>query len=135
MTMTNDLPTEAIVTFADGLPGFEGCRRFVLVRSAAMAPFTVVQGLDGAAPPVFVAIEPQLVERGYSSLVEAPDLARLGADAGAPLLWLALVASSPDGSATVNLRAPLVINPQSMRGIQIVAAESAYPLHYPLSAA
>jgi flagellar assembly factor FliW len=133
MTMT---PTsENVITFAEGLPGFESCRRFVLMSSSTLAPFTVVQGLDGASPPSFVAIDPQVVARDYSAMLAGLDLARLGAESGHPLLWLALVAPRPDGTVTVNLRAPIVINPASMRGIQLVSADAAYPLEYPLAAA
>ena len=49
-----------------------------------------------------------------------------------PLLWLALVSAHEHAPATVNLRAPIVINPASMRGIQIVPAESPYRLDHPL---
>jgi flagellar assembly factor FliW len=123
---------DSVVIFPDGLPGFESCRRFVLMSSSALEPFTVIQGLDGAAPPAFVAVDPQRVDKTYVAPLAGTDLERLDADAGHPLLWLALVASKPDGTATVNLRAPLVINPQSMRGIQLVSEQSAWPLDHPL---
>jgi flagellar assembly factor FliW len=129
------LASDAVVTFSEGLPGFETCRRFVLVRSATLEPFTVVQGLDGAAPPAFVAIDPHLVERDYFALLDGADLDRLDADPGKPLLWLAIVATQPDGAATVNLRAPIVINPAAMRGIQVLSGEDTYPLEHPLQAA
>ena len=129
------MSSEAVVTFADGLPGFETCRRFILVKSGAIDPFTVVQGLDGAAPPSFVAIEPHRIEQGYRSTLDRSDLDRLQAADGHPLLWLALVAAQPDGSATVNLRAPLVINPSSMRGIQLLPVESDYSVSVPLPVA
>jgi flagellar assembly factor FliW len=34
----------------------------------------------------------------------------------------------------VNLRAPLVVNPKSMLGLQLIAPESAYRTDHPLSA-
>jgi flagellar assembly factor FliW len=131
--MSTPVSPDTVVTFPDGLPGFESCRRFVLMSSTALEPFTVVQGLDGTAPPSFVAVEPQLVDKAYAAPLAGADLERLDAEAGRPLLFLALVAAGPDGSATVNLRAPLVINPQSMRGIQLVTENSPYPLDHPLA--
>jgi flagellar assembly factor FliW len=131
--MTNEITPDAVVTFAGGLPGFELCRQFVLVSSPSIAPFTVLQGLDGPAPPAFIAIDPALVIADYAVPLEAPDYARLDAAPGAPLLWLAIVAAN--SAATVNLRAPLVINPASMRGIQVMPAESGYPLDHPLESA
>jgi flagellar assembly factor FliW len=37
--------------------------------------------------------------------------------------------------ATANLRAPLVINPASMRGIQLISLDSPYRIDHPLQAA
>lgn len=131
--MTNEITPDVVVTFAEGLPGFEGCRRFVLVSSPAVAPFTVLQGLDGPAPPAFIALDPAQVAPGYAVELDASDYARLGAGPQSPLLWLAIVAAH--SVATVNLRAPLVINPASMRGIQVMPADSPYPLDHPLESA
>jgi flagellar assembly factor FliW len=127
-------PPDAVVTFPEGLPGFEASRRFMLVRSAAIEPFTLVQGIDESAPS-FLAIEPASVVQGYAAPLDAVDRARLGAGPDEPLLWLALVTPAASGAPTVNLRAPLVINPSAMRGIQMLAAESRYRLDHPLSPA
>jgi flagellar assembly factor FliW len=132
--MTSHTP-DAVVTFPEGLPGFETCRRFVLVRSTASEPFTVLQGLDGSMPPAFVAIDPRLVAQGYAKTLEALDLARLDGRDGDSFLWLSLVATQADGRATVNLRAPIVINPRTMRGIQLVSSDAAWALDHPLLAA
>jgi len=121
---------DGVITFADGLPGFETARQFVLVASPMLNPFTLVQGVEWGTPS-FVAIEPRLVDSGYGSALDAADLARLDATTADALLWLALVTARADGSATVNLRAPLVVNPLSMRGIQLIAAESSYRVDHP----
>ncbi|MEO7191709.1 MAG: flagellar assembly protein FliW [Vicinamibacterales bacterium] len=131
--MTDLMAPQRIVTFPQGLPGFEASRQFVLLASATLAPFTLLQGA-GPEAPAFVAIDPLLVDPDYSSRLGSEDLARLQAAPEAPLLWLALVASAPDGSATVNLRAPIVINPASMRGIQLLCRDSQYGLTHPLGA-
>jgi flagellar assembly factor FliW len=132
--MTTSHIPERIVTFSQGLPGFETTQRFVLVASPSLDPFTLLQGA-GAGAPSFVGIDPMLVDPGYKTPLTPADLMRLEARPADTLLWLALVASKPDGAATVNLRAPVVINPASMRGIQVLAHESPYPLDYPLNAA
>lgn len=127
-------PTHAVVEFPDGLPGFEDCRRFVLLSGPAVAPFTIVQGL-GQDSPAFAAIEPSHVEAGYRAELSDADLARIGADEHSPLLWLALVNPEFEPAPTVNLRAPLVINPATLRGIQLIASESSYPYDHPLRTA
>ena len=123
-----------VVTFPEGLPGFEAIRQFVLSSSDGLAPFTLVRGVYENAP-AFVAIEPRQVDAAYAASLEAGDRSRLQADAGDPLLWLALVTLQDDGTATVNLRAPIVINPATMLGLQVVVADSPYALDHPLRAA
>jgi flagellar assembly factor FliW len=126
--------SHAVIDFPDGLPGFEGCRQYVLLSGPAVAPFTIIQGL-GPEAPAFAAIDPAQVVDGYRAQLEDADRVRLGATDDAPLVWLALVSPQQEPAPTVNLRAPLVINPQTLRGIQLIAAESPYPLDHPLRTA
>jgi flagellar assembly factor FliW len=124
----------AVIEFPDGLPGFEACRQFVLLSGPAVAPFTIVQGL-GPQSPAFAAIDPAQVVDGYRATLDEADRARLGATDESGLLWLALVSPQQEPEPTVNLRAPLVINPVTLRGIQLVAAESPYLFDHPLRTA
>lgn len=132
--MTTASPADGIVLFAEGLPGFEECREFVVLVSPETQPFTILQGASPDGPS-FVAIDPRLVDPAYDATLDAPTRARLSADEQSPLLWLAIVASNDDGTATANLRAPVVINPGTMQGIQVIAVESRYPVAHPLEAA
>jgi len=125
---------DGVITFAEGLPGFEACRQFILVGSASLQPFTVVRGVESDGP-AFVAIDPHRLSHDYAPRLERSDLARLEAGPDQPLLWLALVAAGDDGTATANLRAPLVINPGAMRGIQLITVDSPYPIAHPLQVA
>ena len=127
-----DVDARDIVAFPDGLPGFERCRRFVVIASPETAPLQLVQSVDGQ-PATFLAIDPRLVLPAYRGALTPADLSRLGANADTPLVWLALVALDDAGEATVNLRAPVVINPGPMVGFQVVPIISVYPLSYPLT--
>ena len=51
---------EDVVTFPDGLPGFEGCHRFVLLSAEALAPFRCLQALDPPGPS-FLAVDPMAI--------------------------------------------------------------------------
>jgi flagellar assembly factor FliW len=125
---------QAIIEFADGLPGFEDSHQFVLISGPATAPFTIVQGV-GPTGPSFAAIDPLHVTGGYRADLQESDRARLGADGADDLLWLALICPRPGLEPTVNLRAPLVINPRTLRGIQLITTESPYRIDHPLRAA
>lgn len=123
--------TPDVVHFPEGLPGFESCRRYVVMAGPSFEPFCSLQG-QGADAPAFVTIDPRRVTPDFPCTLDATDRARLhlspddGPDA-TPLLWLAIV-TVDDAGATVNLRAPIVINPQSMRGVQLMPAGSMQPL-------
>lgn len=124
----------AVVTFAEGIPGFESCREFVLLTGAGVDPFTIVQGL-GLNAPSFAAIDPLRVVDGYRAELGDADKARLMADGNVNLVWLAIITVGASGIPTANLRSPLVINPANLRGIQLVPADSAYSFEHPLRAA
>ena len=130
--MTPLATSDNAIRFDDGLPGFEHSRSFVLIRSEVLEPFTLVQGTEDGAPS-FLAIDPWQVAPNYTSPLTDADLVRLDAGPETPLLWLSIVATDASGAATINLRAPLVINPGAMRGIQVLSPDSPYRTDHPFS--
>jgi flagellar assembly factor FliW len=70
------------------------------------------------------------VLEGYRCELSEADRARIGADATTPLLWLALVTVEQSGAVSVNLRAPIVINPTTMMGQQVLPHDCLYPLRH-----
>jgi flagellar assembly factor FliW len=91
-----------------------------------------VRGVTPAAIASFLAIDPRLALDGYRCDLSAADLRCLGATADEPLLWLALVMVEESGALTVNLRAPIVINPRTMTGHQVLPHNCLYPLRHVL---
>jgi flagellar assembly factor FliW len=118
---------DSIVTFPDGLPGFEQCRRFVVLRQAGTTPLVCLHAVDGPAA-AFLAIDPRSITSGYRCVLSDSDRLRLGAGPGTTLLWLSIVTIVQDDELYVNLRAPVVINPERLVGIQTVPQRTAYPL-------
>ena len=119
------------IVFRDGLPGFEACRRFALLVSDATAPLRRLDALDGP-PASFLGIDPRLAMSGYRCDLREPDRRRLEATPATPLVWLALVAVETDGTVTVNLRAPVVINPDRMIGRQVLSDDAAHAVRHVL---
>jgi flagellar assembly factor FliW len=114
-----------IVTLTETLPGIDGCRRFFLLTAPAIEPLMCLQGVEGDRP-AFLAIDPRIVDPQYACRLDDLQRQRLAAAPGTPLLWLAIVCMTSDGGATANLRAPLVINPERMRGLQLLAGHDHY---------
>jgi flagellar assembly factor FliW len=127
-----EVPADDILTFPTGLPGFERCRRFVLLSAETLTPFQCLQSIEGP-PASFLVIDPRLVLATYRAVLSTVDCIRLGVAPDATLLWLAIVTPGDDDSHPhVNLRAPIVINPQTMVGYQLMPSNSLYPLRHPL---
>jgi flagellar assembly factor FliW len=62
----------------------------------------------------------------------AAERARLDARPADPLLWLAIV-HVEDLAMTANLRAPIVINPRRMVGLQLMGADTAWAADHRLT--
>ncbi len=121
-----------VITFAKGLPGFETCRGFVLGATDNSA-LHCLKSVDGPEAS-FLAVDPRRVLPSYRCQLTESDRLQLGAAEGDDdgLLWLALLMAEPNGEVTVNLRAPVVINPAGMVGQQVIPFQSIYPLRHVL---
>lgn len=119
---------QEVVVFPHGLPGFEECRSFA-VFAANAAPFQWLTSVEGPAAS-FLTVDPRAVLPGYRYSLSPADLSRLRATDTTPLLWLAVVLVEADGTVSANLRAPIVINPETMTGQQVMPQDTLYPLRH-----
>lgn len=131
-TMT--IPTELVVHFPDGLPGFEACERFLLYSSPETAPIRCLHSIEGPKA-TFLTIEAAEALGEFRHQLSAADTLRLEAVDQSRLLWLAVVTVEDDGPVTANLRAPIVINLDKQVGFQIMPHQCIYPLRHPLAQA
>ena len=120
------------IAFPDGIPGFETCRKFVLLASEAIAPLQRLESIEGT-PAAFVGIDPRLALAEYRCRLSESDLRALGADASTTLLWFAIISAEADGTLVANFRAPIVINPQRMIGRQVLPDDGLYPIRHVLT--
>jgi flagellar assembly factor FliW len=123
--MSND-----IITFPAGLPGFESCRSFVLM-AAPGTEFQCLSAVDGPAAS-FVVVDPRRVLPEFRCQLSDADRHSLQAGPDTTLLWLSMVMLEEGGAVTVNLRAPIVINPEKMLGQQVIPYQCIYPLRHVL---
>ena len=115
-----------MIRFPHGLPGFERCRGFVLMASEALGPLQCLKAVEGPEAS-FLVVDPRRLLADYRCQLTDADRIRLGAADGDPLLWLTI---ELDGTITANLRAPIVINPSTMLGHQVVPHACVYPLRH-----
>jgi flagellar assembly factor FliW len=119
------------ITFPLGVPGFEHCRKFVMLTGEDLEPLRCLHAVESVVS--FLVIDPRLVLPGYRCQLSQTDLVRLGATEHTALLWLAVVTVDEAGQAFANLRAPIVVNPERMLGYQVMPHNSLYPLRHPLA--
>lgn len=129
-----------VITFPEGLPGFEGCRRYTLVPhpaadGAAPSPFQWLQSIDDGSL-AFLAMDPHLAFPQYAPRLPSSELKNLcldGSDAAeARLLALLTVPQGDPQGVTANLMAPVVVNREARLGKQIVVSGEEYSLRHRL---
>jgi flagellar assembly factor FliW len=126
-----DVPHPQIVSFPEGIPGFESCRRFVLILADELSPLTCLQALD-APYPSFLAADPATVRPDYEPALSGADRSALGLADGQPL-WLVILTLGMH-QVTANLKAPVAINPMTMTGRQVLLEDPAYSVCFPVEA-
>jgi flagellar assembly factor FliW len=120
-----------VIRFPSGIPGFEDSHRFVILSSPEFQPLSCLQSLDDAVS--FFVVDPRRVVPDYRSVLSQTDLMRLDAAPDTVFLWLAIVSFDESDRGFLNLRAPIVVNPERMLGCQVMPHNSVYPLRHPLA--
>ena len=128
-----DYAPEDVVTFPNGLFGFEAAKSFLLL------PF---EGSDGnmlclqslAAPsPAFIAMNPFSLKPDYAPILSHEELHMMEVSRSEDLCYYVMcVVREPVGASTLNLRCPLVINPDLRRGMQVILDTDAYHMRHRL---
>lgn len=120
-----------VVEFAAGLIGMEDCLRWVLLADAENSALGWLQSIDRADLALAV-VSPRRFVADYRARVSRRDLHGLDIESAGDAQVLSIVGKD-DRGLTVNLKAPLVINPQSRRGRQVLTLDD-HSMRYPLSA-
>ena len=130
---TFDVAEHDVVTFPRGIPGFERCQRFVLLSHETLEPLRCLYALDGPEA-AFLAVDPRSIVPEYECALRPDEQEQISAKPETPLVWLVLLAFTGTESPTANLRAPIVINPASMLGAQLVIDDDRYTVRHELAA-
>lgn len=136
MSELADIAAQSIVTFPEGLPGFEDAKRFVILRPHGLEPLLLFQDMENARISLPV-IPVQALQRNYRLEVSEEDrkLLRLSEAPviGKNILCLAvLVLPGQNHPAVCNLFAPIVVNAATRMAKQVLQLESDYPTAFPI---
>jgi flagellar assembly factor FliW len=126
-----DVPDDAIFRFPDGLPAFDAQREFALLPAAREGTWW----LQSTEEPglAFLLADPFRVKPGYAVDLSPGDARALALEAPEDALVLAVVVLPADrgAPATVNLRAPVVLNLATRTGRQVVSRSEADSMAHP----
>ncbi len=126
-----EIQENEVIEFPEGIPGFEELRKFAIISLQETLPFvwlTSLEDKDVALP----LIDPWLIKQDYSFVLSEEEQKFLKVnDQSEIFVWtvVTIPVDSPK-SATVNLKAPIVVNLKEGIGKQIILEE--HDIKYPL---
>ena len=127
-TITED----KIINFPHGIFAFEDEHRFIMLSPLGEDKFPAwLQSVDNENL-CFIVYAPEQIVENYSITADAESLAaaELGENEEPQYLVLAVVPEEYK-ETTVNLKSPILINPDKMLAVQTIAAEN-YPIKFPI---
>jgi len=120
-----------VIHLPNGLVGFSQYKRYVILPHAENSPLFWLQSLDDPAL-AFVIIDPLIFRPDYKVTLTPADVEVLGLDDASKAVVYAIVVIPGDpAKMTANLVGPLVINPETRIGKQVILQDSPYTTkHY-----
>ncbi len=124
---TIEVETDLVITFPEGIIGFEHCTRFTVIAQGSAGSLRWLQSLDVPAL-AFPITEPWEFRPDYSATLSDGDTQTLKLSDTIPALVFIIVTVPPKNpqEMTANLLAPLVVNVATRKAKQVIVQEAEY---------
>jgi flagellar assembly factor FliW len=123
---------ENIITFEDGIFGFEELKQFVIVNIEECRPFEWLISVENPLI-AFPVINPVPLFTDYNPIESIDDLTPLGITNKKYVETFCIVTMNDQPTnVTINLKGPILVNMKNKTGKQFVLTEDYYSLHHPL---
>lgn len=119
-----------VITLPRGMLGFPRHERFALIATSDASPFYWLQAVDESGL-AFVVCDPTLFVPDYRIVLKGDDHELLGVSNETDVTVL-VVCNKVDDLLTGNLQGPIVVNPQTRVGKQLVLSEKRWSTRHPL---
>ncbi len=117
---------DKIISFPDGMPGFERFRKYALFEDPASEPFQWFLSIESQELG-FVVINPLYIWPEYDPKISKDDLKSLEIANPEEILIYTIVTLSDDPAAvTANLSGPILINTTNRRARQLALLDDRY---------
>ena len=125
----------SIMTFSEGVPGFERFRQFGLVSVDEESPFLRLLSIDEPSLG-FVLLNPMTIWDDYNPTMSEDDLEGLDITSADDLeIYCIVTLSSVPEEVTANLKGPIAINTRTMTARQMILTDDRYTTKHSLLAA
>jgi flagellar assembly factor FliW len=115
---------DTVFTFAEGLVGFEACKRFKMFHEEGKPTVFWLKSLDDTAV-MFSVVSPELANIEYQIELSDADVALLGMESPEDVAIAIILYRNVDdgGKIAANTLAPLILNLKNRKGMQKVLQE------------
>jgi flagellar assembly factor FliW len=121
-----------IITFRNGLPGFENVKKFVVLSEPdSESVFCWLQSVD-EPNLAFVILDPFIIIKDYELNLNRETLKELEIEKEEDVIAYSIVVVPADiNKMSINLQAPLIINARNHKGMQLILDTDRYGVrHY-----
>ena len=125
--------SEDVLEFPNGLFGFDQEKQFLLLPfSGSQGNMLCLQSIL-APSPAFILMNPFSLKPDYAPVLSGEELQLMGVSHSYELCYYVMcVAREPVGESTVNLRCPVVVNPDLHRACQVILDTEEYHMRHRL---
>ncbi|SEQ25222.1 flagellar assembly protein FliW [Piscibacillus halophilus] len=127
-----ELNDEEVLTFENGVPGFQDQKQFVLLELDGNPAFKVLQSVK-QENLAFVVTNPFLIEAKYEFELDESVKKQLKIQNESDVqVWNIVTVQDPFEQSTINLKGPIVINIKENLAKQLLLSESDYSTKHPI---
>ena len=115
-----EIDPQSVITFSQGLPGFENLKQFKLFHEEGTQTLFYLQSLEDASVQLPL-VDPDHFQVNYEITLTDEELAELQLDDAADATVLVTVSrhdGAEDGSLHANFMGPIIINTKARTGLQ-----------------
>lgn len=128
-----ELDDNKVLDFPNGIIGFEPFKKFAILYDIDNESKTRISWLQSLEEPTLAlpVIDPLAITSEYNPMIEDELLKPLGDPADEDLLFLLVMTVPSDMTkVTANMKAPVIINAATCKGVQLIVENADYPVKF-----
>ncbi len=130
-----EIEEEKIITFEQGILGFNDLKKYTILYDIESGDDSLISWLQSMEEPglALPVLNPNSIKQDYNPVIEDELLTPLGEIREESLVVFVTVTIPSDiTKMSVNLKAPIIINAATRKGMQIIAENQGYEIKYPI---